>query len=179
MLLLKVQAGSYLYGYATPESDVDFFEVHSEGFIRPDDKHMIVREAEQTIVSGVDVTRMTLDKFMEKARKGSHQALDSMFAPTPQVDLLQGFREAYRVGTEVIPTYERAIIQFTYRDEGVFRYQRHAMRLMINLNEILDTNRYNPKLSDETIQYLNTVAEYPSLKFRRELMLKTNLGLNL
>lgn len=178
MILLKVQAGSHLYGYATPESDIDFFEVHDTGFIRPNDPDLIIREAEQTIVDGIDVTRMTLDRFIEKARKGSHQALDAMFAPTPLEDRLQGFREAYRVGMEVVPTYERAITQFTFRDGGVFRYQRHAMRILLNLNDIIDHNRYNPTLTEETREYVNTVAHYPTVKFRRELMMKTVLSLH-
>lgn len=169
MLLLKIQAGSHLYGYATATSDVDFLEVHSEGFIRPDDKFQHVRDAEQTIVDGMDVTRMTLSHFVEKALKGSHQALDAMFAREPEFDLLQGFRRSYRAGYEVIPTYQRAIIQFATRDGGAFRYQRHAMRLVFNLTEILEKGFYTPELADKEIVYLNETATLPTEEFMKEL----------
>lgn len=169
MLLLKVQAGSHLYGYSTPESDIDFFEIHTDTFPNPNIKRAPL-QAEQTIVDGVDVTRMTLKRFVEKAQKGAHQALDAMFAREPIVDFLGGYRASYRAGLEVISTYQHAIIQFATRDEGAFRYQRHAYRLMMNINEIVYTGRYTPELSFSQIEKLNKTAALTPTLFKEKLI---------
>ncbi len=71
--------------------------------------------------------------------------------------------------SEVVPTYQRAIIQFATRDGGAFRYQRHAMRLVFNLTEILEKGFYTPELADKEIVYLNETATLPTEEFMKEL----------
>jgi hypothetical protein len=166
MLLLKVQAGSRLYGYATDTSDDDYYEVHTDRFMI--ETRDLPRDARQTIVDGVDVTQMTLGSFMERAALGSHQALDAMFAASPQVDLISGLRESYRTGYEVVPAYERIITKFAV--QATFRKQRHALRALFNLQDMMETGRYKPELSAERILFINESAKLPYPEFRALLM---------
>lgn len=166
MLLLRVQAGSRLYGYATELSDDDYFEVHTEPFMI--DTRDEPRRVRQTIVDGIDTTQMTLSTFIERASMGSHQALDAMFAAEPLFDMLNGLRNSFYAGSEVISTYERIITKFAIQ-EG-FRKQRHALRTVFNLTDILETGRYSPELSDERIALINSYAILPYSQFREVLI---------
>jgi hypothetical protein len=163
MLLLKVQAGSRLYGYATDTSDDDYFEVHTEPFMI--ETRDAPRQVRQTIVNGIDTIQMTLSHFLERAQNGSHQALDAMFAAAPEYDLLAGLRANYRTGYEVIPAYERIISKFALQ-EG-FRKQRHALRAIYNLTDMLETGRYKPELPAERIAFINEKAQLPYNEFRK------------
>lgn len=172
MLLLRTIAGSHLYGYATSTSDRDFFEVHTEKF-EPVRHRGVPASSQQTIVDGVDVVRMTLSHFMERAAAGSHQALDAMFASNPEVDLIKGFRESYYAGYDVIPAYRRIISKFAIQ-QG-YRKQRHALRAVFNLNDMLETGRYEPELSDHRISLITDFAHMPYPKFRKLLIKKSQV----
>jgi len=174
MLLLRVQAGSHLYGYATATSDDDYFEVHTHPFMIPTRDEP--RQVRQTIVDGVDTIQMTLSHFVERAAAGSHQALDAMFAANPETDLLGGFRTSYRAGTDVIPSYIRIITKFAV--QGGHRKQRHALRAMLNLHDIMDTGRYTPELTAEQIQFLDDHASLPSPEFMKFLISETRVSLS-
>jgi hypothetical protein len=147
MLLLRVQAGSRLYGYATDASDDDYFEVHTEPFMI--ETRDAPRQVRQTIVDGIDTTQMTLSHFMERAALGSHQALDAMFAAEPLVDLLGSLRASYQAG---------------------FRKQRHALRALFNLQDMLVSGRYAPELSEERIAFIMEHAHLPYPEFRELLI---------
>lgn len=167
MLLLKVQAGSRLYGYSTEASDDDYFEVHTEPFIIS--TREAPRKVKQTIIDGVDTLQMTLSTFLERAMDGSHQALDAMFAAEPIVDEISALRHNFHAGYEVIPTYVRIITKFAVQ-EG-YRKQRHALRAMFNLEDLLNTGRYAPELSQERIDFILEKAHLPYADFR-ELLIK-------
>lgn len=177
MLLLKVQAGSRLYGYASSTSDDDIFEVYSEPLIvmsqqqQAHKRREVAVPVQQTIVDGVDTIRMTLSTFIQRASSGSHQALDAMFAPNPMVDKIPSLRANFFAGYEVIPTYTRIISKFAVQ-EG-FRKQRHALRAMFNLEDILKSGRYNPELSPERIEFIMEKAHLPYSEFR-ELLLESS-----
>jgi hypothetical protein len=173
MLLLKVQAGSRLYGYATDSSDDDYLEVHTQPFMI--DTREAPRQVKQTIVDGIDTIQMTLSAFAERAASGSHQALDAMFAAEPLVDEIQGFRENFHVGYEVVPTYVRIITKFAVQ-EG-YRKQRHALRAMFNLEDMLKTGRYNPELSQDRIDFILEKAHLPYSEFRELLLQKSPVSL--
>lgn len=173
MLLLKVQAGSRLYGYATEISDDDYFEVHTERFmISTRDSP---RDVKQTIVDGVDITQMTLSTFMERAAAGSHQVLDAMFAAEPLVDEIRALRENFHVGYEVIPTYIRIITKFAVQ-EG-YRKQRHALRALFNLEDMLKTGRYAPELTEVRKDFILEKAHLPYVEFRELLISKSPVAL--
>ena len=166
MLLLRVQAGSRLYGYATDASDDDYFEVHTEPFMI--ETRDAPRQVRQTIVDGIDTTQMTLSHFMERAAAGSHQALDAMFAAEPLVDLLGSLRASYQAGYEVVPAYERIITKFAAQTG--FRKQRHALRALFNLQDMLVSGRYAPELSEERIAFIMEHAHLPYPEFRELLI---------
>lgn len=173
MLLLKVQAGSRLYGYSTEASDDDYLEVHTQPFMIS--TREAPRQVKQTIVDGLDVIQMTLSTFAERAASGSHQALDAMFAPAPIVDEISAFRENFHVGYEIIPTYVRIITKFAVQ-EG-YRKQRHALRAMFNLEDMLKTGRYNPVLSQNRIDFILEKAHLPYADFRELLIQKSPVAL--
>lgn len=166
MMLLRVQAGSHLYGYATDASDDDYFEVHTEPFMIS--TRDAPRQVRQTIVDGVDTLQMTFSHFMERAAAGSHQALDAMFAAEPLVDHIQALRASYRTGYEIVPAYERIITKFAVQTG--FRKQRHALRALFNLQDMLVTGRYQPELSAERIEFINEKAYLPYPEFRELLI---------
>lgn len=173
MLLLKVQVGSRLYGYSTEASDDDIFEVHSDQlFLEKKDKRGNVTftpvDVKQTIVDGEDVIQMTLSKFLERASSGSHQALDAMFAANPIYSQIESLRHNFYAGSEVIPTYVRIITKFALQ-EG-FRKQRHALRALFNLEDMMSTGRYAPELSQERIDFILDKAHLPSNEFKELLM---------
>lgn len=173
MLLLKVQAGSRLYGYSTEASDDDYLEVHTEPFMIS--TREAPRQVKQTIIDGIDTIQMTLSTFVERASSGSHQALDAMFAPEPLVDEISALRENFHVGYEIIPTYVRIITKFAVQ-EG-YRKQRHALRAMFNLEDMLKTGRYNPELSQERIDFILEKAHLPYADFRELLIQKSPVAL--
>lgn len=173
MLLLKVQAGSRLYGYATDASDDDYLEVHTQPFMIS--TREAPRQVKQTIVDGLDVIQMTLSTFVERASSGSHQALDAMFAPEPLVDEIAALRENFHVGYEIVPTYVRIITKFAVQ-EG-YRKQRHALRAMFNLDDMLKTGRYNPQLSQDRIDFILEKAHLPYAEFRELLIANSPVAL--
>lgn len=166
MLLLKVQAGSRLYGYSSAASDDDYIEVHTNPFMIA--TRDLPRSSKQTIVDGIDTLQMTLSHFMEKAQLGSHQALDAMFASSTVHDEIKALRNSYRVGYEVVPAYQRIITKFAVQ-EG-FRKQRHSLRALFNLTDMMDTGRYVPELSDKRIDFIMEHAHLPYKEFRELLI---------
>ena len=176
MLLLKIKAGSHLYGYATPESDTDFYEVCTEKFPPLNPKSTMSRESNQTIINGIDTTQMSFSNFMVKAQTGSHQALDAMFAAETEFDIIKDLRNNFYAGYEVIPTYARIITKFALQTG--YRKQRHALRTMVNLKDIMLTGRYEPELSEDKISYIMDYAhlEYP--EFRKALIKDSPIDLS-
>lgn len=166
-LLLRVVAGSHLYGYSTPESDYDFFEVYSAPF-SPSGRRTAPVKSRQTIVDGVDTIQMSLSHFVEVASDGSHQALDAMFASAPLLDRISALRNGFRAGFQVIPTYERIITKFAL--QGTPRKQRHAVRTALNLAEIMESGRYTPELSSSQLKLVAETYILPPSEFRQELV---------
>lgn len=173
MLLLQVQAGSRLYGYSTEASDDDIFEVHSDKlFLEKRDKRGNVTyspvDVKQTIVDGEDVIQMTLSKFLERASSGSHQALDAMFAAEPIFSQIEALRNSFVAGRDVIPTYVRIITKFALQES--YRKQRHALRALFNLEDMLYTGRYQPELSQERVDFILEKAQLPPKEFKELLI---------
>lgn len=137
MLLLKCLTGSRLYGTHHDNSDYDWYEVH--------DKLTGYRQAKQTITGDQDVVKVGLTKWLLMCDKGVPQALEVMFAPDDrfEVDVLQSMRHTYRANVaNAQRTYERTITSFTNSDDP--KRQRHASRLRVNLNELVQTGRFDP-----------------------------------
>lgn len=161
-LLLRSVAGSHLYGTSRPDSDLDYYEVHSELF-KPGGFH----KTQQTIVDGVDVTKVSLSQFIDLCRIGSHQALDAMFSEQVEVDKIEAFRKGYRAGFEIMEPYRRIMVKFT--QQGTPRKRKHAVRIAFNLTDIMQTGRFNPTLSPERVEKVLTYAELPDEEFYETL----------
>src|SRR5690606_19830742 len=99
-LLLRSYAGSILHGLESSESDTEVLEVYATGNVSEFGK---VRHEIHSMDNGIDLTRMSLSRFMERAMAGSHQALDAMFSSKVEVDLIGDLRRGFHCGHSAIP----------------------------------------------------------------------------
>lgn len=138
-VLFKTQHGSHLYGLNHADSDEDFYTVVD----RPRGRRY--KWAKQSINDGIDSMRVDLPTWLRLCDKGVPQALEAMFAPNPLVDKLPSLRAAYRAGGEAHHTYRRTIRNFVEADD--FKRRRHAVRLGMNLRDLLHSGRFCPVLT--------------------------------
>lgn len=127
MLLLRALGGSRLYGTAGPDSDWDWYEVHDH--IR----------ARQSKVDGQDRIRMPLSQWLRLCEKGTHQALDALWAPPDycKVDLISQFRWALRVDPfRVADQLERTAYSVPK--------EKHAQRLLHCSRRVREQGWYDP-----------------------------------
>jgi predicted nucleotidyltransferase len=165
-VLFKTVHGSHLYGLNHPGSDTDYYMV-----VMPE-SNSSHRKTKQTIVDGIDTVKNSLSHFLELAETGSHQALEAMFSEKTVGDPIEALRRNFYVGTNVFNIYERTIRNFALSQD--FKRRRHALRLTINLNEMMKRGRFNPTLEpkiadvitqktnatfDEYFQYLNNLSD--------------------
>ena len=139
-IIFKTIHGSRLYGLSHEASDEDYYVITSdaEGRQRP----------RQTIHEGIDTMRLGFNAFEKLAYKGVPQALEAMFSKMTYGDPIEDYRKAYRASDpQVIATYLRTIKSFSLSEQ--FKRRRHAIRLVMNLNELLETERFNPTLTPE------------------------------
>lgn len=120
-----------MYGTAGPDSDWDYFEVHSDG------------PASQTIKDGVDTTRMPFEKWLYLCWKGAHQSLDAMWAPksVTEVDHLYHFRSRY-----FNPLAARQLEATAY---SMGKDNKHYTRLLSCADECRRYGRYNPRMVND------------------------------
>lgn len=131
MLLLRTVHGSQLYGTAHAGSDIDIYEVHD------------YCDNRQVITKNLDITRVSLSKFLLLCDKGVPQALEAMFSPLATTDVLADYRRAYRPNIpNARETYARTIKNFALSDKP--KAQRHARRLARNLSDLERYGRFNP-----------------------------------
>lgn len=162
-ILLRSFAGSHLYGLARPESDLDYYEVHTEALAGGLGKE---RKTVQTIVDGIDITAVGLSHFIDLASSGSHQALDAMFSERIVLDEISAFRRNFRVGLNVVPVYNRLIFDFVHFAD--VRKRKHAARLTFNLHDMAETGRFNPTLTPERAVRVLAMAELDADAFAEE-----------
>jgi hypothetical protein len=153
-ILFRTIHGSRLYGTADPISDFDYYTVI------PNRDRRRTRYAKQTIQGNLDQTVIDFSTWRVYCDKGVPQALEAMFSPVPEVDLLADFRRAYRIDTAaVVGRYRRTIKSFSLRETTKLR--RHALRLAVNLREAVETGRFNPVLSHHNAEEIYRVARLP------------------
>lgn len=160
-LLLKSFAGSYLYGLSRPDSDLDFYEVHTDSLAGGPG---VQRKAFQTIVDGVDVTQVGFSHFVDLASAGSHQALDAMFSQETVVDEITAFRASFQVDPyKIIPVYRGIIMKFA--QQGTARKWKHAARLSFNLKDMAERGRFDPTLTPKRAKRVLEISELPEKEF--------------
>lgn len=151
-VLLKTIHGSHLYGLSHAGSDEDWYTVvsrHKRGAKK--------KYAKQNITDGVDNMKVDLSTFVHFCQEGVPQALEALFAPEPEVDLLTAYRWSYRVNTaNVTRTYRRTMRNFAMDDS--LKKRRHACRLAINLGTMLREGRFNPRMTEGEIADANHFA---------------------
>jgi hypothetical protein len=147
-ILLRTVHGSNLYGLNHENSDQDYYEVYSgKG------------RARQTIVGGVDTLRISFDSFMLQCKKGVPQALEALYSPVKEVDKITYIVDSFvPVNCEVYKTYVRTINNFW--KTGEYKRKRHAIRLFLNLSDMLNFWRFNPRLSDYEKLMVNLLAYF-------------------
>ena len=163
-IVFKTVHGSRLYGLSHKDSDEDYYVVtdDADGKLRP----------LQTIVDGIDTMRLSFSAFEKMAIKGVPQVLEAMFSKLTTGDPIEAYRKGYRASDpQVVDTYMRTIKNFALSEH--FKRRRHAIRLVMNLNDILRTERFDPTLTpeeailitqktntsfDEYVDYINEIS---------------------
>lgn len=169
-VLLSTVHGSNLYGLATSMSDLDNYVVVSEsqGKVKP----------KQTIIDNVDTTVIGFNIFMKQVYEGVPQALEALYSPYADIDLLN-LRKNYFCNSDiVVNTYLRTIKNFTLDDRHPYRYRKHALRLTYNLNSILTYGFFNPVLTEDNKNNIMLVPELTDEDFFNILEETSVLGLN-
>jgi len=140
--LFRTIHGSNLYGLAHENSDEDYYTVLAN---RPRRRS---RYAKQTIVDNIDSMVVDLSTFTRYADLGVPQALEAMFSSYAEIDLIEDYRLSYRANmANARDRYTRTIKSFALNDD--FKRRRHAFRLCLNLIVLMDTGRFNPRLSPQ------------------------------
>ena len=134
--ILKTVHGSYLYGLNHSDSDRDFFRVV------PGDARTVHK-----VAGKIDITQMSLERFLTNVYKGSHQSCEALFSPLAEVDpQYRPLFAAIRItGSDVFARYRRTIRAFSF---GTDKQRRHAVRLGFNLSDLERYSRFNPVLTD-------------------------------
>lgn len=155
MILLDAIGGSHLYGLADAESDVDRYLVEAGSRHGPDRYRHRQRSAEE------DRIRVSLSGFLVRCDAGSHQALDAMFAPPEmcEIDRIADLRRGYRASSEAVRALVRVVRKFS-RWEGDDRHsrkrRRHAVRIAFQINDLVATGRYAPRLPDDQLDVVRS-----------------------
>lgn len=144
--------GSRLYGFAHEGSDFDTYTVTLSRSLKV---HQTVDD------EGNDRVRVGLWHFLDLATSGSHQSVEALFSPMkewgPAADQYRPMLEHMRIGGgEVFEKYERTIRRFCHGD---FKRRRHAVRLMLNLDDLRWMGRVSwVRLSDLQVGYCTRLA---------------------
>jgi len=143
--------GSHLYGLAHAGSDRDVYLVTTS--LATKARH---RQGEEQ-----DTATVPWDVFLRRIYEGSHQSVEALFSPykewNPKYASLAPMLDDYRItGSNVFAKYERTIKKFSYSDE--FKRRRHAVRLFLNLRDLRRDGRFDPRLNEEEIRFVNNMA---------------------
>lgn len=141
-LLLRMIAGSRLYGTNRVDSDYDWYEIYDH-----------CKPFHSAHGPDGDITRWPLSMFMKIADKGGHNALDLMFASHDwcEVDLLKNFRNSYYANPyNCYHRFNSTINALLEQDTNKSRL--HAERMRDNLDDIMKFGRYNPRWREPHVE---------------------------
>lgn len=141
MLLYRTIMGSRLYGTNRPDSDYDWIEVYSSMRTKP----------RQAIKGDDDTIKVNLSTFYTLASEGRHQYLEAMFAPQTEVDMFYDMRSHFYPDTaKTVNLYRRTINKFgDHKARKKDKAIQTALRMTFNLEELLQTGKFNPVLDLE------------------------------
>lgn len=148
-VVLRTIHGSHLYGLAHKDSDLDVYTVVNNRHLR--------RRAHQKIEGVNDSFIIDLTYFLHLVEEGVPQAAEALFSPIADIDKISSFRHRYKMNTaKAANTYRRTIKNFYAA--GDFKRRRHALRLYLNLLDILEYGRFNSRLTPAQIVWVNDNA---------------------
>ena len=157
--------GSRLYGLDHADSDYDTYTVvtndhdFSESGLRRG-QHV------RSFADGPneDDVVVTLNEFLKRVGKGSHQACEALFSQ--EKVLGEGWvtwgplLNAVRITSpDAFYAYERTIRKFAFGD---FKRRRHAIRLAGDLWYLRMWGEFNPRMTQAEVQYATRLAEVAS-----------------
>ena len=166
--VLRTIHGSHLYGTNTTNSDVDYYWV----FTSPNyNRRKICRQSVSP--DGVDVTVLSLDRFMYFCSIGVPQALEALYSHKADINpkyfpLLKGIKPGYY---QTLDRYERTIFNFAFNTGGrsarqankmspqqKTKLKRHSLRLAYNYRQFSERSAFNPTLPQGTVTYFLMVS---------------------
>lgn len=170
--LLRSVVGSRLHGFAHTGSDHDAWHVVPE----PEDHSptlaakRIFQVIEASLVEDADggryevttdVTYVGIDTFLRYCANGVPQALETLYSPEPEVDLLgSAFRFSYRVDPHTMrASYRRQVKSNILPRADEPKQRRHGFRLALNLDTALTHGWFNPRLTDAERAHVLSQAE--------------------
>lgn len=161
-IILDTVHGSHLYGLSRPGSDRDTYRV-----VTGENKAY----ARQRMRGEDDALVIHLSRFQRSVRQGVPQALEALFSPLAILDprwapFLSGLRPGI---TEPRMTYRRTIRNFGLGNGGrtgaaaertdPVKMRRHALRLCLNLDDLVRSGRFSPRLCPDEIQFVESNSQ--------------------
>lgn len=169
-LILDSIAGSHLYGLADSESDMDTYSVFVSNSVKG--------KSFDRISDDDDRKACELDAFLKQIRMGSPQALEALFASSTTFRSdYEPFLKSIRPGPKATTrTYLKIADGFAYDNGGrntindrlALKNRRHALRLLLNLREILRRGRFEPELAPGQIEFLNWAGGLDNKEFEHD-----------
>lgn len=158
-VLFKTVHGSRLYGLNHAGSDEDFYTVVTKTPVDTSfNRQTRARYAKQTISDNEDSFVVDFGTWVEMCKSGVPQALEAMFSDMAIEDRIPEFRTAFRAGPACWERYLRTIKSFALAEDDSIKKRRHALRLALNLREIIERGRFNPTLSLEDAAWITSMA---------------------
>ena len=181
-VVLETLSGSRLYGLETPSSDWDYYRVILDPELKKTD-HSITEDGE------FDNLTSDFNRFQELVFTGTHQALEALWSPIKVVDpnylpFFEALRPNINMATEkyykaikhVGQSHGKKNLKFS---EIPYKHKRHALRLALNLGDLWEYGKFNPRLSEDRVSFVNTVASLSKNRFYTILQRVTPVDLQL
>lgn len=163
-VLFKTIIGSKLYGLSHADSDDDYYVITPTRYVSRK------LNVQQKIIGKDDTVAVDFRSFVAMAHKGAPQALEAMFSRASKSEFFEDYRTNYYASDpEVIHTYMRTIKAFSMTEVDGFKRRRHALRLALNLEELLYTGRFNPTLSPSNVSKVSSLARKEGNSYIKEL----------
>lgn len=164
-VLMKTIHGSKLYGLDHADSDDDYYVV------TPTIRTKKALNAKHKIDGDLDVVTVDFASFVTMAENGVPQALETMFSKKTKSPFFEDYRTSWFASDpRVVDRYIRTIKSFSLDESNKQeKYQRHALRLSLNLEELVFTGRFDPTLSKSNVRTVRKLAQLPKEQYLKEL----------
>lgn len=164
-VLLKTIHGSRLYGLNHANSDDDYYVV------TPTVRTKKALNAKHKIDGDLDVVTVDFASFVAMAEKGVPQALETMFSKKTESPFFEDYRNSWFASDpRTVERYIKTIKSFSLDEsDKQEKARRHALRLSLNLEELVFTGRFDPTLSKSNVRLVRRLAQLPTEKYMKEL----------